>query len=148
MSALPSEVRLASMVLGIHPPFDEMGVQRAFRAAAREAHPDAGGTADLFRAATDARDVLLRFMRRQTPPPRWESEGVPRGWWRSKKGNATRKIACAECGRKRCQDARWITVFRSDGGYKFVCDDRFSAMVYPSEWDACMGAESYYGLNA
>lgn len=44
----------------------EAALSAAFRAAAREHHPDAGGTADAFRLISTARDVLLAAIRAGT----------------------------------------------------------------------------------
>lgn len=68
-------------VLGIHRDADADEVRRAYRAAARDVHPDAGGDADRFRRLAEARDTLLDPTRRRAydatlPPAPARSPGL------------------------------------------------------------------------
>ena len=47
-------------VLGVSAGYTEADVHSAFRRAAKRAHPDAGGTNEMFRLLIEARDRLLR----------------------------------------------------------------------------------------
>ena len=47
------------MLLGLPEDHDRDDIVWAFRKAARKAHPDAGGSAELFRRVVEARDRLL-----------------------------------------------------------------------------------------
>ena len=49
----------AAQVLGIGVDASREVIEHAFLRRAREAHPDAGGSAEAFREATEARDTLL-----------------------------------------------------------------------------------------
>jgi len=51
----------AAQVLGIGVDASREVIEHAFLRRAREAHPDAGGSAEAFREATEARDTLLRL---------------------------------------------------------------------------------------
>lgn len=47
-------------VLGVAPGASVVDIERAFRQRARSAHPDGGGSAEVFRQLQEARETLLR----------------------------------------------------------------------------------------
>lgn len=49
-------------------PTDEVALQRAYREAAKAAHPDGGGTAETFRAVLAAKVVVKKAMEKTTQP--------------------------------------------------------------------------------
>lgn len=49
-------------MLGVGVDASREAIEHAFLRRARETHPDAGGSADAFREATEARDTLLRHL--------------------------------------------------------------------------------------
>ncbi len=51
--------REARELLGLPPVYSAADVEAAYRARARHAHPDHGGTAEAFRAITESRRILL-----------------------------------------------------------------------------------------
>ena len=62
----------ALQLLGLPPDADytKADVIAAFRRAAKKAHPDAGGTAEMFRVLVEARDRLLAAIGTSAPPPK------------------------------------------------------------------------------
>jgi len=61
----------ARALLGVHPHATTEEVRRAFRRAARRAHPDAGGDDAWYRSVVAARDALLAAPVRPRRGP-WE----------------------------------------------------------------------------
>jgi hypothetical protein len=53
-------------------------VEIAFRREVKKAHPDVGGTAELFRKLVEARDRLLASLGTTAPPPK-PPEYAPKG---------------------------------------------------------------------
>lgn len=62
----------AAVLLGVAIDAAEAEVMRAWRVAIKAAHPDAGGDAEQFAEATDARDVLLEPMPIEAAEPKPE----------------------------------------------------------------------------
>lgn len=60
----------AMELLGVEPDYDHDAVIAAFRKAAKKAHPDVGGTAELFRLLVEARDRLLASIGTSAPTPK------------------------------------------------------------------------------
>jgi hypothetical protein len=60
----------AMALLGVPPDYTKADVLIAFRRKAKEAHPDAGGTAEMFRKLVEARDRLLAALGTSAPPPK------------------------------------------------------------------------------
>jgi hypothetical protein len=60
----------AIALLGVPPDYTNADVLSAFRRKAKEAHPDAGGTAEMFRKLVEARDRLLAALGTRAPPPK------------------------------------------------------------------------------
>lgn len=60
----------AMELLGVEPDYDRDAVIAAFRKAAKKAHPDVGGTAELFRLLVEARDRLLASIGTSAPAPK------------------------------------------------------------------------------
>jgi hypothetical protein len=72
-SAPPSmQMPLATAIalLGVKHDYTKADVLAAFRRKAKAAHPDAGGTAEMFRALVEARDRLLAALGTSAPPPK------------------------------------------------------------------------------
>lgn len=71
---LPPSMRmpLAEAIALLHVPADysKTDVLAAFRREAKKAHPDAGGTAEMFRRLVEARDRLLSALGTSAPPPK------------------------------------------------------------------------------
>lgn len=55
----PAELAEARAVLGVAPSDDAAAINAAWRRVIAQVHPDKGGTADLARRVTAARDLLL-----------------------------------------------------------------------------------------
>ena len=67
------------MFLGLPEDHDRADILRAFRKAAFKAHPDAGGSAELFRRVVEARDRLLAALgmkAREVKMPEFAPKGV------------------------------------------------------------------------
>jgi hypothetical protein len=60
----------AIALLGVKTDYTKADVLSAFRRTAKEAHPDAGGTAEMFRKLVEARDRLLAALGTSAPPPK------------------------------------------------------------------------------
>jgi hypothetical protein len=57
-------------LLGVPEDYSREDVITAFRRKAKAAHPDAGGTAEMFRVLVEARDRLLAALGTSAPPPK------------------------------------------------------------------------------
>jgi hypothetical protein len=57
-------------LLGVPGDYTKADVLSAFRRKAKAAHPDAGGTAEMFRKLVEARDRLLAALGTKAPPPK------------------------------------------------------------------------------
>ncbi|MEO6531094.1 MAG: DnaJ domain-containing protein [Specibacter sp.] len=64
-------------VLGLAPSATERDIKIAYRKAARMAHPDRGGDPAVFRQVTEAYEVLVDPVRRQTYDKSYASPGTP-----------------------------------------------------------------------
>ncbi|POH58406.1 J domain-containing protein [Arthrobacter glacialis] len=64
-------------VLGLAPTATERDIKIAYRKAARISHPDRGGDPALFRQVTEAYEVLVDPVRRQTYDRSYASQGTP-----------------------------------------------------------------------
>jgi hypothetical protein len=60
----------AMALLGVPADYTKADVIAAFRKAALKAHPDQGGTAEMFRKLVEARDRLLAALGTSAPPPK------------------------------------------------------------------------------
>lgn len=60
----------AMAMLGVPADYTKDDVISGFRKAAKLAHPDAGGTAEMFRKLVEARDRLLSALGTSAPPPK------------------------------------------------------------------------------
>jgi hypothetical protein len=60
----------AMALLGVPADYTREDVLSAFRRAAKKAHPDLGGTAEMFRVLVEARDRLLAALGASAPPPK------------------------------------------------------------------------------
>ncbi len=60
----------ARLLLGLPENYTRDDVISAFRRAAKKAHPDLGGTAEMFRKLVEARDRLLAALGTSEPPPK------------------------------------------------------------------------------
>lgn len=60
----------AMELLGVPPDYTEEDVKTAFRRAVKKAHPDLGGTAEMFRKLVEARKRLLDALGISAPPPK------------------------------------------------------------------------------
>jgi hypothetical protein len=60
----------AMALLGVPPDYTRDDIIAAFRRAAKKAHPDMGGTAELFRQLVEARDRLLAALGTSAPAPK------------------------------------------------------------------------------
>jgi hypothetical protein len=73
-AAPPSSMQMpmakAMALLGLSGDYTKDDVLRAFRRAVKRAHPDVGGTAEMFTALVAARDRLLSAIGEQAPPPK------------------------------------------------------------------------------
>jgi hypothetical protein len=68
----------AMSLLGVPADYTRGDVIRCFRRAAMKAHPDHGGTAEMFRKLVEARDRLLAALGASAPPPKLP-EYAPKG---------------------------------------------------------------------
>jgi hypothetical protein len=89
----------AITLLGVKADYTKADVLAAFRRKAKAAHPDVGGTAELFRKLVEARDRLLAALGTSAPPPkppRYAPKGAivyrKRTLSQSRLGSATRSI--------------------------------------------------------
>jgi hypothetical protein len=80
--AVPPSLRMplaeAMALPGVPGDYTTADVLAAFRRNAKEAHPDAGGTAEMFRRLVEARDRLLSAIGTSAPPPK-PPQYAPRG---------------------------------------------------------------------
>ena len=60
----------AVALLGVPPDFNKHDVLAAFRREVKKAHPDAGGTEEMFRKLVEARDRLLASLGTSAPAPK------------------------------------------------------------------------------
>jgi len=60
----------ARQLLGVAEDYTKDDVVKAFRKAAMKAHPDQGGTPEMFRVLVEARDRLLAALGTSAPPPK------------------------------------------------------------------------------
>ena len=70
LSMMRMSLAEAMALLGVPPNFTKADVLAAFRRKAKEAHPDFGGTAEIFRRLVEARDRLLASIGTSAPPPK------------------------------------------------------------------------------
>jgi hypothetical protein len=63
----------AIALLGVPQNYSREDVIAAFRRAVKKAHPDLGGTAEMFRRLVEARDRLLAALGTSAPPPKMPS---------------------------------------------------------------------------
>jgi hypothetical protein len=68
----------AMALFGVPCDFTKEDVLAAFRRKAKEAHPDVGGTAEMFRNLVEARDRLLSAIGTSAPAPK-PPEYAPKG---------------------------------------------------------------------
>ena len=70
--SLQMPLATAAALLGLAPDSDytKEDVITAFRKAAKKAHPDVGGTEEMFRKLVEARDRLLAALGTSAPPPK------------------------------------------------------------------------------
>jgi hypothetical protein len=68
--AMQMPLEEARQLLGVPQDYTKDDVLRAFRRAAMKAHPDQGGTAEMFRVLVEARDRLLGALGTKAPPPK------------------------------------------------------------------------------
>jgi hypothetical protein len=72
--SVPPSMRMpmaqARQLLGVPQDYSKADVVRAFRRAAMKAHPDQGGTPEMFRVLVEARDRLLAALGTSAPPPK------------------------------------------------------------------------------
>ena len=60
----------ARRLVGLKPDYTHEDVISAFRRAVKKAHPDLGGTAEMFHKLVEARDRLLAALGTSAPPPK------------------------------------------------------------------------------
>ena len=68
--AMQMPLEQARQLLGVPRDYTKADVVRAFRRAAMKAHPDQGGTPEMFRVLVEARDRLLAALGTSAPPPK------------------------------------------------------------------------------
>jgi hypothetical protein len=72
--SVPPSMRMpldqARQLLGVGVDYTKADVVKAFRKAAMKAHPDQGGTPEMFRLLVEARDRLLSTLGTSAPPPK------------------------------------------------------------------------------
>jgi hypothetical protein len=86
----------AIALLGVPDDYTKADVLAAFRGKAKLAHPDAGGTAEMFRKLTEARDRLLAAVgtkARPPKPPSYAPKGVDIVYRRVRLGSPQRRLA-------------------------------------------------------
>ena len=84
----------AMALLGVPADYSKEDVLAAFRREAKKAHPDAGGTAKMFRRLVEARDRLLAAIGTTAPPPKPPSY-MPKGVrviYRSGRAGSSRRL--------------------------------------------------------
>ena len=84
----------AMELLGVPADYSKEDVIAAFRREAKKAHPDAGGTAKMFRRLVEARDRLLAAIGTTAPPPKPPSY-MPKGVrviYRSGRAGSSRRL--------------------------------------------------------
>jgi hypothetical protein len=77
--AMQMPLQQARALLGVPENYTKEDVLTAFRRTVKKAHPDAGGTAEMFRLLVEARDRLLAALGTKAPPPKppaYAPEGV------------------------------------------------------------------------
>jgi hypothetical protein len=85
----------AMALLGVPADYTRDDVIAAFRGEAKKAHPDAGGTAEMFRRLVEARDRLLASIGTSAPAPRMPSYapvGTRVVYRRARLGSAQRRL--------------------------------------------------------
>ena len=68
--AMQMPLEQARALLGLPANYSKADVIDAFRRKAKQAHPDLGGTAEMFRMLVEARDRLLTALGTSAPPPK------------------------------------------------------------------------------
>ncbi len=68
--AMRMPLEQARLLLGLPADYTRDDVLAAFRHKAKAAHPDVGGTAEMFRVLVEARDRLLTALGTSAPPPK------------------------------------------------------------------------------
>jgi hypothetical protein len=76
--AMQMPLERARALLGVPDNYTKADVIAGFRRAAKKAHPDAGGTAEMFRVLVEARDRLLAAIGTSAPAPK-PPNYAPRG---------------------------------------------------------------------
>jgi hypothetical protein len=76
--AMQMPLEQARPLLGVHEDYTREDVIAAFRRKAKAAHPDVGGTAEMFRILVEARDRLLTALGTSAPKPEMP-DYAPRG---------------------------------------------------------------------
>jgi rRNA maturation protein Nop10 len=92
----------AMALLGVPANFSKEDVLAAFRREAKKAHPDAGGTAEMFRRLVEARDRLLASLGTSAPapkPPAYAPKGAFLRYTRVKLSGAPRIGSTRRLGR-------------------------------------------------
>ena len=104
IGAVPPSLQMplqeARALLGVPENYTKADVLAAFRRTAKAAHPDAGGTAEMFRRLVEARERLLAAIGTKAPPPKpptYAPKGAPivyRSWrqQQNRLGSTTRLI--------------------------------------------------------
>lgn len=85
----------AMALLGVPADYTAEAIIVAFRRAAKKAHPDAGGTAEMFRKLVEARDRLLASIGTSAPAPKMPSytpAGVRVVYHRVRLGSSPRRL--------------------------------------------------------
>jgi hypothetical protein len=80
----------AMALLGVPENFTKEDVLAAFRREAKKAHPDAGGTEEMFRKLVEARDRLLAALGTSAPPPKYAPRGARMVYRRIRLGGSAR----------------------------------------------------------
>jgi hypothetical protein len=76
--AMQMPLEQARLLLGLPANYSKADVLAAFRSKAKQAHPDVGGTPEIFRLLVEARDRLLTALGTREAPPKPPSY-APRG---------------------------------------------------------------------
>jgi hypothetical protein len=93
----------AMAMLGVPADYTCEDVSSGFRQAAKKAHPDLGGTAEMFRKLVEARDRLLAALGTSAPPPKPPSY-APKGekvFYRSSSSSSPARLGRASLRRLR-----------------------------------------------